>query len=54
MKRCPETLLVFSETIIRSKSKEKWKKTLAREILKKRIEKGVYHKLLQEMRVNHR
>ena len=34
------------------KRKRKW--TWVREILKKKIEQGVYHNLLQEMRVNER
>ena len=34
--------------------KRKRKRTCVREILKKRIEQGVYHNILQEMSVNKR
>ena len=34
--------------------KRKRKRTWVREIFKKRIEQGVYHNLMQEMRVNDR
>ena len=34
--------------------KRKWKRTRVREIFKKRIEQGVCHNLLQQMRVNER
>ena len=47
-----EVLVVFSETIIRSKSKEKGKGRGWGKYFKKIIEQGVYHNLLQEMRVN--
>ena len=51
MKRCWYNLVVFSETTIRGKSKGKRKGCGWR---KKRIEKGVYHDLLQDMRANDR
>ena len=54
MKRCCEGLFVFFETIIKGKSKKKRKRTWVCEIFQKRIEKGVYHNLLQEIRVSDR
>ena len=45
---------VFSQTIVRSKSKEKVKGPGYGKYFEKRIEQGVYHNLLQEMRVNDR
>ena len=38
----------------REQIKRKWKRTWVKKIFKKIIEQGVYHNLLQEMRVNDR
>ena len=43
-------LLIYHQEQIKRKSK----RTCVREIFKKRIEQGVYHNFLQEMRVNDR
>ena len=52
MKRCCCFLLTYHQEQIKKKKKRKGRRM--REIFKKRIEKGVYHNLLQKIRVNDR
>ena len=47
-------VLLISLKVPSGANEKKKKRTRVREIFKKRIEQGVYHNLLQEMRVNDR
>ena len=53
MRRCFRVLF-FSPKLSPGANQKKKKKKWVREIFKKRIEQGVYHSSLKEMRVNDR
>ena len=53
MRRCFRVLF-FSPKLLPGANQKKKEKKWVREIFKKRIEQGVYHSSLKEMRVNDR